>query len=115
MLLETKDRSSVDGDASFINESAVLSELRADIANSAGESRMKLINFFLRIPKFGCLLFALRKVFDEAHLAPIGEANLFFSWSRHLVLCREVGDKHGSSRNRGRRRVMLLTILLNEL
>ena len=81
MLLESKDRSSVDCDASFINESAVLSELQADIANSVGESRIELINFFLRIPEFGCLLFAEREIIDEAHEAPIGEADSPSSFS----------------------------------
>ena len=89
MLLETKDRSSVDCDASFINESAVLSELRADLTDSAEETCLEKLNFIFRIPKIGCLLSDYREVLDEAHLAFIGEADspvAVASWHVHLDL-----------------------------
>ena len=88
MLLETKDRSSVDGNASSVEESAVLLELRADLTNSAEESCLEKLNFIFRIPKFGCLLFAEREVFAEADGAPLGEANSpsSFSFRRRVHL-----------------------------
>ena len=87
MLLKTKNRSNVDGNASSIEESGVLSELRADLTNSAEEPCLEKLNFIFRIPEFGCLLFAEREVFDEAHEAPIGEANSpFASWHVHLLI-----------------------------
>ena len=91
MLLETKKRSNVDGNASFsfINEVTVmLLKLRSDLLNSTGEPRLEVVNFILGIPEIGCLLSALRVVLDKAHEAPIGEANSpsFFSFRRRLHL-----------------------------
>ena len=87
MLLETKDRSNVDGNASFVEESAALSELRADLMNSVEEPRLEKLNFVFRIPKIGCLLSALRQFTDKTHGASIGDANSSFSsWRVHLIM-----------------------------
>ena len=90
ILLETKNRSSVDGNEFFVEESAVIiSKLRADFTNSEGEPHLEQIGFFCGIPKFGSLLLAKRESIYDCHAASIGEANLLVAscCSRHLDEC----------------------------